>query len=521
MGILISTKNKDRLFENKDIINIGANSNCDFVLDFDEGIFLTIQVEKNKLTVLNNFGSNKILFKGKPIGKSVEIKDIAKFIIDGGDNFISIKVLNEATEQETVNLYGTGQQSNIKQEINIQKAKIDEKRVSILKEIGFNLNDLKEKIKVNSVVATITNFGLIVLPFITVILLSDYFREIQNGVVQHSGLPTHMRILLVCASVLLLVNLALKQGVFLFIQNKAATKVSEIQKYSEKGLLWGSILIYTAFFAIVIALLFSHSFKFPVSVFLISFFGMGLSFINAIFSGYQKYLCADLSFSLSKNESREDYKKVLNEYNEWITLFANNMSKTKLQNIKDKLFNLQIKSVGETIIGILTAPFLAYGVSNTLAMCFPEAAGWIRISGLRFSPVFLVLATFLIIFAFFSLVNAFAATRKIQGSEVIKKDGFSNFEHHGTEIYGEEGVKKLSSEKTRSLIIACSIIFIEFSMNVSYFITEIGGDWNGLFLSMIAALVPTALLIAETYILSNTVFEIFAHEELIAKYDRD
>ena len=68
---------------------------------------------------------------------------------------------------------------------------------------------------------------------------------------------------------------------------------------------------------------------------------------------------------------------------------------------------LQLKSIGEIFLGILTAPFLAYGVSNTLAMCFPEAAGWIRISGLRISPVFLVLATFMIIFAFFAFVNAF------------------------------------------------------------------------------------------------------------------
>ena len=58
-------------------------------------------------------------------------------------------------------------------------------------------------------------------------------------------------------------------------------------------------------------------------------------------------------------------------------------------------------------------------------------------------------------------------------------------------------------------------------MNVSYFMTEMGGDFKGLFLSIIAAFVPTALLIAETYMLSQTKFDIYASEELIAKIDRD
>jgi len=49
---------------------------------------------------------------------------------------------------------------------------------------------------------------------------------------------------------------------------------------------------------------------------------------------------------------------------------------------------------------------------------------------------------------------------------------------------------------------------------------EIGGNLSGLFLSCVAALVPTALLIAETVMLSGTKFEISAIEELFAKIDR-
>ena len=173
------------------------------------------------------------------------------------------------------------------------------------------------------------------------------------------------------------------------------------------------------------------------------------------------------------------------------------------------------------IIGILTAPFLAYGVSNTLAMCFPEAAGWVRISGLRISPVFLVLATFMIIFAFLSFANGFFANKKIQASNILKQDGFSNFIQHGVEIYGLAGVLRLKTEARRLFSIGLTIIIIEFSMNVSYFMQEIGGDLSGLLLSLLAALVPTAILIAETYMLSTTKFEMFACSELLAKADRD
>ena len=253
----------------------------------------------------------------------------------------------------------------------------------------------------------------------------------------------------------------------------------------------------------------------------ISLFFVGIMATLAISCGYFKCNNSEWSATLNKFEYREDFEAVLKAYRLWIERYINSLSRTKIRNIKDRLFNLQLKSAGEIIVGILTAPFLAYGVSNTLAMCFPEAAGWIRISGLRFSPIFLVLATFLIIFAFFGFVSAFTASKKIQASQVIKQDGFSDYRQHSVNIFGLEGVRKLTLDKNRYLAIACSIIFIEFSMNVSYFMTEIGGDLQGIALSLIAALVPTALLIAETLMLSQTQFDIYACDELLAKIDKD
>ena len=84
-----------------------------------------------------------------------------------------------------------------------------------------------------------------------------------------------------------------------------------------------------------------------------------------------------------------------------------------------------------------------------------------------------------------------------------------------------EGTRKLEADKRLFFTIACVIIFIEFMMNVSYFMSETGGDFKGVMLSIIAALVPTALLIAETLMLSQTCFDIYACDELIAKLDKD
>ena len=86
----------------------------------------------------------------------------------------------------------------------------------------------------------------------------------------------------------------------------------------------------------------------------------------------------------------------------------------------------------------------------------------------------------------------FTNTKKIQGSNVIKQDGFSDYLNHGVNILGLQAVRKLEHEKSMAMSIGCAIIFIEF---------------------------PTALLIAETFMLSQTKFEISAIEDLMAKLD--
>ena len=280
------------------------------------------------------------------------------------------------------------------------------------------------------------------------------------------------------------------------------------------------IVVSALFFAVVYlinTLYYLSSNQMPIFAVLISLFFVATTAILACACGYFKQNSTESRKELDKFEYREDFEHVVKEYQQWIERFVNNLSTTKINNIKDKIFTLQIKSAGEILLGVCTAPFLAYGVSNTLAMCFPEAAGWIRISGLRFSPIFLVLASVMIIFAFFAFVNAFTCNRKIQASNVLKKDGFSNYLQHGVEIYGLEGIKRLNKEMVQSFVIGGCIIFIEFTMNISYFMQEMGSDLWGMTVSFLGALVPTAILIAETYMLSATKFGISACDDLMAK----
>ena len=503
MAIVISSKNNEKTFQNKEIINIGSNSNCDYELNIGSDFVLTLQCSSNKYTLLNTFNNPNILFKGEPIGQKLEIEKVAKLMFADSDEFLSIKIIADAPSYKI-------------SETDKAKTDIETKRVGVVKQTGFAINDLKNRLSLNFKESIFVHISLFLASLVTAFGLTNYLTGLEIEETKNFiHLPTNIKILVIFALIVFGLALTLKQGVFTLFQNKI--KPDDSTTLVQNFLISVPALFFVGIYTINLLYYSNINIVFAI---LISLFFVGLTIILSTACGYFKSTGHTLSYELNKYEYREDFELVMNDYRFWINNYINNLSNTKIQNIKDKLFNLQLKSIGETILGILTAPFLAYGVSNTLATCFPDAAGWIRISGLRFSPVFLILASFMIIFAFFAFVNAFLSSRKIQGSNVIKQDGFSNYLVHGVDIFGLQGVTKLETEKIRSLVIGCSIIFIEFTMNTSYFFTEIGGDLQGILLSVIAALVPTALLIAETYMLSQTKFDIYASEELIAKIDK-
>ena len=522
MSFSIITKTSEQTFKDKNCVSVSSQNNSDCVLNFGFSFLLSIKYDavSGKCLLLNVSGSENLLFKGQPLPQQLIVEKMCKIMVKNSDDYIIIKVNKPANSTVTTTSQNNNSVNTITTQLDKMKAEIEKVRVSIIKQTAYAINDIKHKISMNSKTGILLHIGLFVASIILAFGVSNYFtglplKEAGNMI----QMPVNIKFLAAFAVILYGIGLILKQGTFLFLQNRIH-KANAANSVSEKTLIILSSLFFAGIYVINILYYLTPGAMNLFAILMPLFFTFTCTAI-AIGCGYFKSDSIELSKKLNEYEYREDFEQVMQRYRIWIEKFVNSLSHTKINNIENKLFSLQIKSVGEIVLGIMTAPFLAYGVSNTLAMCFPEAAGWVRISGLRISPVFLVLATFLIIFAFFSFVNGFTTNKKIQASNVLKVDGFSDYLQHGTDIFGLQGVKKLDTEMRRSFIIGLCIIFIEFSMNISYFMQEIGGDLGGLLLSCVAALVPTALLIAETYMLSQTKFETYVCDGVLAKYDRD
>ncbi len=535
MAVLIGSSTQKKVF-NKNVITIGATPDCDFVIDIGLGK-LILQYSASQDTYILKSGNKNVLYNGSAINSVMPIANEIKLSIAGSNDFIAIKIVKLAqdksvsSQRNIKDVSFNGQLNNTatilknleqetsgmspKEAIDYQKTVLEKLRAPIIKQVGFAINDFKNKISLNTKASIFTHIALFFTSLVLSFGVSNFItglkiEETKNFI----NLPTNIKILVLFTVIIYGLSLILKQGAYLYFHNKK--RPTPDSKTAEMFFLFSSGVIYAGIY--VINLIYYLTVN-PIFSILMSLFFVCLSVILAVACGYFKNSGHEMSYELDKYEYREDFESIMSEYRQWIERYINSLTDNKINNIKDHLFNLNLKSVWEILLGIITAPFLAYGVSITLAMCFPDAAGWIRISGLRISPVFLGLATFMIIFAFFSFVNAFLCIRKLQASTVIKNDGFSDYQAHGVNIMGIQGAKKLESEKLRSLIIGCAIIFIEFTMNTSYFCTEIGGDLQGILLSIIAASVPTALLMAETYMLSQTKFDISAANDLLAKRD--
>ena len=528
MSIKITSTDDRREYKNKNIINIGTNPKCEFVVNLPYDLLFSVQYnsEKNIFQVTNNFKNSNILYKGEVLQKVVVEKGICRITFKDTEEFIEIKASKDdgqirISEEDLKALYGEDALSEVKVKIEKAREPIEKARIAIIKQISYPVSELKSKIRANARTSAIMHIGLYFSALLSSFALGNYLMGLT---IQESSrnlyLSTNIQIWIVYSFIVLGIGLMLKQGIYLGIIEKTMNNSTSTSKIAKHFMVIASSIFIIGIYTVNLIYFNTISEYFGFALFVTLFF-TGVFTVLAIACGYFKANSSTYGLLLNKYEFREDFEAVIKAYRIWIERYANCLTSAKIEGIKDKLLSHQIWSWVEVLIGILTAPFLAYGVSNTLAMCFPEAANWIRISGFRFSPIFLILATFLIIFAFFSFVNAFIAEKKLRASQVIKLDGFSDFRHHGVSIYGLEGAKKLENDRKLFLIIGCSIVFIEFMMNVSYFMTEMGEELQGIFLSFVAALVPTALLIAETFILAVTRFDIHNCDELLSKLDKE
>jgi len=515
MKITIKYGNTIKDFDDNATVIIGNSALCDFVVpEFsdNEAVKLVYTPKYNNYVLMNVSQSKDILCNGKVFSK---ILVNSKFNITNSKSAFPIEIAVGSSETAFAVSENTAKESVM---ANDDTPDIEKQRIAIIKEIGYKILELKNNIKTTSITNMFLNGAMVVLSVICSFGITNFLLgfKIDNSS-SVLNLTTNFGFLVCVTVIVLAVCLLFKQGVFGLMNFNRHKKLGD-SNITQKTII--GICSSFLFIVYIMNLFYYKSipgFLVP-SLFISSLFVGALATVT-IGSGYFAFQTGVYQEALTNCEFREDFENVMKSYRKYITDSINQLSKNKLNTIKSNLVNAQMKMVLEMFIGILTAPFLAYGVSNTLASCFPEAANWVRISGLRFSPIFLVLATFLIIFAFFSFVRAFTAGKQIKGSEIIKFDGFHDYNSHGVTVLGLDSMRSLEREKKVVMFIACFIILIEFTMNVSYFITEIGGDIQGMFLSVVTALVPTALLIAETHMLSDTMFKINNYNDLLAALD--
>lgn len=516
---------------NKTTIVIGNAPNCDFRIEEldDDVIIKLVYTEKYKNYVMVNVNNSKsVLYNNKPF---LKVLVGSKFILNAGSlhDFIAIetdfiqsaKTVQNSTVKSangitTVNTASVSAQSFNSDDI--FNNDVEKHRIAIIKEIGYRITELKNTIRSLNTTALLLNASIFILSVVSAFGITNFLLGLKiDNSSSVLNLTTNVGFLMCISAIVLAVALVLKHGVygiFDFNQNK---------KFGDSDFAQKVIVAISSLFMFIIYAINLFYYKdipgFVTAAFFISLLFVGALAVVSVASGYFKFQLKNYNHMLTNSEYREDFESVMKSYRIMISTYVNRLSANKINNIKGVLLNNQLKMIVEICIGLATAPFLAYGVSNTLASCFPEAASWVRISGIRFSPIFLVLATFLIIFAFFSFVRAFTISKQVKGSEIIKFDGFHDYANHGVNVLGLDSMHALNREKNIVMFIACFIILIEFTMNVSYFVTEIGGDLQGLFLSLVTALVPTALLIAETHLLSSTMYKINNYNELLSMLD--
>lgn len=546
MNVEIKLGSNVKIFEDKQNITIGSNPDCDFVVEGTDEIInakMVFYPKYNSYVLINTDESADLLFNNKSFKKvlapahfSISHKSLRNSILVvvnaaaskdlsvNNTEELSINVptaalsaaASAATTKERAATQVQNSRSVSRDKKDVFNGTIENNRIAIVKEVGYKIQALKNQIASLGKISFLSNAAIFVLSVICSFGMTNFILHLpidtSKGVL---NLTTNYGFLIAISLIVFAVSFAMKQSVFSLVD------AAQSKRYGENNDMQRVMVMVSGVFMLVIYAinLFYYRDVNLVASFLVSALFVGALAIVSAASGFFKYQLKTANYQLMNVEYREDFETTLKGYRTLISKYINSLSDNKLDMIKDQLLNTQIKMVFEIIIGMLTAPFLAYGVSNTLASCFPEAAGWLRVGGLRFSPIFLVLATFLIIFAFFSFVRAFTIGKQIKASEIIKFDGFHDYASHGVNILGLDAIKGLHKEKNITMAIACVIVAIEFTMNVSYFIQEIGGDIQGMFISSMAAFVPTALLIAETMMLSGTMHKINNYNEVFQTLD--
>ncbi len=96
MDIIISSNNRERIFSGKNVITIGTNSGCNFQLDLDYEVLITIQFDFSiqNYIILNTFGNKNVLFRSEPL-RRLELGSINRIAFKNSNETLNIKLLQK------------------------------------------------------------------------------------------------------------------------------------------------------------------------------------------------------------------------------------------------------------------------------------------------------------------------------------------------------------------------------------------------------------------------------------------
>ena len=248
MAFTIITKNSEKTYTDKQLINISSKPGYDILVNTDFPFMLTLQYDArtNRCLLINQFNNKKFLFKGKPIPASLEIDNISKIMVDGSDEFITIKVsgpsqvmqqpANETMTADDIKLiYGNDAYAATRLKLENKKAEIEDSRVAIVKQITAPINNLKNRLSMNSKSGIVLHIALFLASFVCAFGVSNYLTGLPlsdaGSVIQ---MPTNLKLIFIYALVIYGVGLVMKHGVYMFLQsneNKKGVDNTTAQKF--------------------------------------------------------------------------------------------------------------------------------------------------------------------------------------------------------------------------------------------------------------------------------------------------
>ena len=81
MKVTITSKNNEKVFNEASVINIGTAPGCHFKLDLDFDLIISLQkTDGGKWQIVNNFKSDRVLFRGQPVGSAMPIGSLCSTI---------------------------------------------------------------------------------------------------------------------------------------------------------------------------------------------------------------------------------------------------------------------------------------------------------------------------------------------------------------------------------------------------------------------------------------------------------